>query len=69
MNLKRNHIIYQLQKLAELEQKPVQISVDMLLDPLHSDTYGIMNDKRIPPKVDDNFMVKDKYENGRRIKT
>ena len=28
-----------------------------------------MRDERIPPKVDDNYMVKDRYENGRRVKS
>ena len=29
----------------------------------------VMQDERIPPKVDDNYMVKDRYENGRRVKS
>lgn len=69
MNLKRNHIIYNLRRIAELEQNPIQMSVFMILDPNHSDTYGIMNDPRIPPEVPDDYMVKDRFTNGRRVKS
>lgn len=65
LNLVRNHIIYGIKRLAELDQSERQMSM--------FDVGGLvgdaaLKDKRIPPKVDDNFMVKDKFENGRRIK-
>lgn len=66
MNLKRNHIINDLRRLAELEQKPIQIS--MFMTPEQSQMNDVMNDSRIPPKVPENYMVRDKYENWRRIK-
>lgn len=68
MNLVRNHIIFDLRRLAELEQKPVQLSVFMFTDPLHHSIDDVMGDKRIPPLVADDYMVKDRFENHRRIR-
>lgn len=62
MNLKRNHIIYQLRRLSELEQRDVQLSM------FSDDIYGIMDDTRIPPLVPDNYMVKDRFIHGRRVR-
>lgn len=55
MNLVRNHIIYYLMKIQELSAQPVQLS---LFDS-HPCTpsAGVLSDKRIPPKVDTNFMA------------
>ena len=66
MNLKRNHIIYGLRRLAELEQKPVQLT--MFADQAQLISDDIMRDRRIPPRVPDDYMAKDIFENGRRIK-
>lgn len=68
MNLVRNHIIYDLRRLAELEQKPVQLSVFMLIDPAHNSIDDVMGDKRIPPLVSNDYMVKDIFENHRRVR-
>ena len=63
MNLKRNHIINDLRRLAELERKDVQLSVFMLIGNTIDD---VMGDSRIPPKVPDNYMVHDRLVDGRR---
>jgi len=68
MNLKRNHIIYQLRRLAELEQGPVQMSVFMITDPANNPVYDVMSDKRIPPVVPDDLMINDLFSNGRRFR-
>ena len=65
LNLVRNHIIYGLRKIAELRGSERQLSMFDLLAP----GIGIANqEERIPPKVDDNLMIRDRYEHGRRIK-
>jgi len=68
MNLVRNHIIFDLRRLAELEQNPVQLSVFMFTDPAHNSIDDVMGDKRIPPLVANDYMVKDRFENHRRIR-
>ena len=65
MNLKRNHIIYGLRQIARLDQSERQLSVFDMPGMVDSD---VENDPRVPPKVADDFMVRDGYENGRRIK-
>ena len=67
LNLKRNHIIYDLRQLAELQQSPVQLSFFTAMGVTDCDTL-IMSDKSIPPEVPNDFMVKDRFENGRRIR-
>lgn len=67
LNLKRNHIIYDLRQLAELQDGPVQLSFFTAMGVTDCDTH-VMSDKRIPPEVPNDFMVKDKFENGRRIR-
>lgn len=56
MNLKRNHIIFDLRMLDELEQKPTQITIFMLIDR----NSNVENDSRVPPKVADDYMAKDR---------
>ena len=65
LNLVRNHIIYGLQQIAELSASERQLSVFEIST---IGTKDVMHDERIPPKVDENLMVKDRYENGRRVK-
>ena len=65
MNLVRNHIIYGLRQIAELRTSERQLS---MFDVPAPEAVDVMQDKRIPPKVDDNYMAKDRYEHGRRIK-
>lgn len=60
MNLKRNHIIHDLRLLSGLEQKPVQISMYMLLDDVETVPDDVMNDERIPPLVPDTYMAHDR---------
>ena len=65
LNLVRNHIIYGLRQIAELSASERQLSM------FEVSTVGVsdvMRDERIPPKVDENLMVMDRYENGRRVK-
>lgn len=55
LNLVRNHVIYHLIQIQELRQKPTQLS---LFDSYPgSATTAILQDRRIPPLVDQNFMV------------
>jgi hypothetical protein len=68
LNLKRNHIIYDLRRIADLEQKPVQMSVLMVLDPIHNSVDDVMGDGRIPPRMPDDFMVHDRFDKGRRVR-
>ena len=56
MNLVRNHIIYDLRRLDELEQKPVQITMFMLIDR----SGNIENDKRVPPIVPNDYMANER---------
>ena len=65
LNLVRNHIIYGLRQIAELITSERQLSMFEISTISAND---VMQDERIPPKVDDNYMVKDRYENGRRVK-
>ena len=60
LNLVRNHIIHDLRLLSDLEQKPVQISMFMLLDGAETVPDDVMNDERIPPIVPDTFMAHDR---------
>ena len=57
MNLKRNHIIYDLMMLADLEKKPVQITFQMLIDGNESASIDIQQDSRVPPLVPDDYMA------------
>ncbi len=66
LNLVRNHIIYGLRQIAELNASERQLSMFEISTISAND---VMRDERIPPKVDDNYMVKDRYENGRRVKS
>ena len=66
LNLVRNHIIYGLRQIAELSTSERQLSMFEISTISAND---VMRDERIPPKVDDNYMVKDRYENGRRVKS
>ena len=66
LNLVRNHIIYGLRQIAELSASERQLSMFEISTISAND---VMQDERIPPKVDDNYMVKDRYENGRRVKS
>ena len=65
LNLKRNHIIYGLRQIAQLDQSERQLSVFDMPCMIGDE---IEKDSRVPPIVADDFMVKDRYENGRRIK-
>lgn len=60
LNLVRNHIIHDLRLLSDLEQKPVQISMFMLLDDVETVPDDVMNDERIPPIVPDTYMAHDR---------
>jgi len=66
LNLVRNHIIYGLRQIAELSTSERQLSMFEISTISAND---VMQDERIPPKVDDNYMVKDQFENGRRVKS
>ena len=66
LNLVRNHIIYGLRQIAELSASERQLSMFEISTISAND---VMQDERIPPNVDDNYMVKDLYENGRRVKS
>lgn len=57
MNLKRNHIIYDLMILADLERKPVQITFQMLIDGNEAASIDIEQDSRVPPLVPDDYMA------------
>ena len=65
MNLVRNHIIYGLRRIAELRASDGQLS---MFDTPAPEVADVMQDKRIPPRVDDDYMAKDRYKHGRRIK-
>ena len=65
MNLIRNQIIYAIRKITEIDNSKRQLSVFDMPGMLNQ---AIPNDKRIPPKVDDNYMAKDRYDGHRRIK-
>lgn len=65
LNLVRNHIIYALRRIAELSTSERQLS---MFEISTNGVNDVMQDERIPPKVDGNLMVKDRYENGRRVK-
>lgn len=56
MNLVRNHIIHELKLLEELDEKPMQLTIFMMIDR----GGGVERDKRVPPKVADDYMVKDR---------
>lgn len=60
MNLKRNHIIYDLMMLADLEKKPVQITIQMLIDGNESASIDIQQDSRVPPLVPDDYMASER---------
>lgn len=59
MNLKRNHIIYDLVMLADLEKKPVQITFQMLIDRNQSG-IDVEHDSRVPPLVPDDYMARER---------
>ena len=65
MNLVRNHIIYDLRQIAEMRASDEQLS---MFDVPAAEVGDVMQDKRIPPRVDDDYMAQDRYEHGRRIK-
>lgn len=65
MNLVRNHIIYGLRQIAELRASDGQLS---MFDVPAPEVGDVMQDKRIPPMVDDGYMARDRYEHGRHIK-
>ena len=56
LNLKRNHIIYDLRQIMELQTGPLQVS--LFDDPGVGAVTDVTNDDRIPPKVPDTFMAK-----------
>lgn len=60
MNLKRNHIIYDLAMLADLEKKPVQITFQMLVEGKAESGVDVENDSRIPPLVPNTYMAKER---------
>ena len=55
MNLKRNHVIHDLRLLRELECQPEQISMFALLGGEER-----FSDERIPPKVPNDYMAKER---------
>lgn len=57
LNLIRNHVIYYLRQLKELEEKPTQMSLFEVMD---SAPIDLETDSRIPQKVEDEFMAKDR---------
>ena len=59
MNLVRNHVIYYLHEIAELDCSPRQMS--MFDSP--SGEVDVMNDPRIPRKVNDWYMATDRKLN------
>lgn len=60
MNLKRNHIIYDLMILADLEKKPVQITFQMMLEGKEQAGIDVQGDSRVPPLVPDDYMAHDR---------
>lgn len=60
MNLKRNHIIYDLMMLADLEKKPVQITFGMLLDGTEAGGIDVEGDSRVPPLMPNDYMVRER---------
>ena len=65
LNLVRNHIIYGLRQIAKLSASERQLS---MFEISTIGTIDVMQDEHIPPKVDENLMVKDRHENGWRVK-
>jgi len=66
MNLTRNHIIYNLRILYELEKMPIQIS--LFTNAVPSDIMSIADDPRVPPLVSNDYMAKERlchYFEGR----
>ena len=67
MNLVRNHIIYYLNQIADLDTQPMQLSMfNMGYD--GKAHVNVMEDSRIPPKVSDDYMARERpcnYFNGR----
>ena len=59
MNLKRNHIIYDLRELAKLDCKPRQLSLFEVSVECIANS-DVMQDSRIPPEVPNNWMAKDR---------
>ena len=60
MNLKRNHIIYDLRHIAELERRPKQVTFVDLLKGFDNVPSGMSDDPRIPPEVPNDFMAKER---------
>lgn len=58
LNLKRNHIIYDLYQIAEFEKKPIQLTFAKLINAYTVGPVDVANDPRIPPEVPHDFMVK-----------
>ena len=56
LNLKRNHIIYGLRQLAELDSEPRQLTMFEMIE----SSPTVENDERVPPKVPDNYMAHDR---------
>ena len=61
MNLVRNHIIWYLVHIAELQQKPRQISMFETVE--KTITNDVMSDPRLPIQVDHNYMATDRKLN------
>lgn len=60
MNLKRNHIIYDLMILADLEKNPVQITFQMMLEGKEQAGIDVQGDSRVPPLAPDDYMAHDR---------
>ncbi|MBR6982104.1 MAG: hypothetical protein IKH75_01000 [Ruminococcus sp.] len=59
MNLVRNHVIWYLTQIKELSVQPVQIS--LFGEPVGIVVTGdVLDDPRIPPEVDNDFMATDR---------
>lgn len=59
MNLVRNHIIYYIRQIQELRQDSMQLT--MFDTSPGSPSESILEDKRIPPMVDNNYMAPGHY--------
>ena len=66
LNLVRNHIIYWLIKLRDIDQSDHQLS---LFDLINDREYGSWkDDKRLPPEVPNDYMAKDRIMRGKLVK-
>lgn len=58
LNLVRNHIIYSLVQLTDLDLEPRQLSI---FDMFESSPYAnVENDPRVPQKVSDEYMARER---------